>query len=71
VALAGAKMTDLQQARADYIETLQKLVTAEAEVERLKCANFELQSRLFMAQTQLAVHGAMSEVLRMMFAKEI
>ena len=64
-------MTDLQQPSADYLKALQNLIAAEAEVERLKCANFELQSRLFMAQTQLAVHGAMSEVLRMMFAKEI
>jgi hypothetical protein len=49
-------MTDLQQARADWLTALQRVVDLEAEVERLKQANFELRYKLIAERTMVALY---------------
>jgi hypothetical protein len=56
-------MTELQQARADWLDALSKNVELECQVERLKQANFELQSQLINAQAMACIHEMNSSVM--------
>lgn len=56
-------MDELQKARADWLDALRRNVELECEVERLKQANFELQSRLIASQTMAMVHECTANAL--------
>jgi hypothetical protein len=48
-------MTELQQARADYIAALERENALSQEVQRLKSQNHELQMKLATAQCQATI----------------
>lgn len=60
-------MTELQEARKLWIDELEKNVKLQAEMERLRVENFELQNKLIVSQGQRDIAQIMvSESLRAM-----
>lgn len=60
-------MNELQQARKCWLDELEKNVKLQAEMERLRVENFELQNKLIVSQGQRDIAQMMvSESLRAM-----
>lgn len=60
-------MDELQQARGRWLDELEKNVKLQAEMERLRVENFELQNKLIVSQGQRDIAQMMvSESLRAM-----
>lgn len=60
-------MNELQQARKRWLDELEKNVKLQAEMERLRVENFELQNKLIVSDSQRDIAQTMvSESLRAM-----